>query len=225
MPKRKEPREPAASSENTLTGSQAPTTDEGSAEFKVEDRRHWVDEEGETESESEVAEEITPARPTVLDEYRNRAEEAEQRLLEYIEAFKQFKGEQEQVRGRLNRDIDRKVALKFGGLVAELLETLDDLDRALSHADSIPEATSIAEGLLLARKGFLSALERHGVEQVSPDDDPFDPNIAEAVRVDPVDAAERNGVVTETLRPGYRLDDHVIRPARVAVGRHTETGS
>ena len=45
------------------------------------------------------------------------------------------------------------------------------------------------------------------------------------MRVDPVDDAEQDGVVTETLRPGYRLGDNLIRPARVAVGRHVASGS
>ena len=58
------------------------------------------------------------------------------------------------------------------------------------------------------------------MERLAPCASKFDPNEAEAVRVDPVDDPERDGCVTETLRPGYRMGDLVIRPARVAVGRH-----
>ena len=75
------------------------------------------------------------------------------------------------------------------------------------------------EGVALARDRFLASLDRHGVEKVDPAGEEFDPNTSEAVRVDPVDEAERDGTVTETLRPGYRLGEHVVRPARVAVGR------
>ncbi len=49
---------------------------------------------------------------------------------------------------------------------------------------------------------------------------PFDPNEAEAVRVDAVDTPEKDDTITEILRPGYRLGDRVLRAARVAVGRH-----
>jgi len=183
-------------------------------EIKVTDRRHWAV-EGADEEEAE-----TPStRPTVIDEYRQRTEAAETKLQEYIEAHKQFRTEQEAVRVRLTRDIERRVDLKFGEMVRELLETVDNLDLALNHVDGVPEASPLAHGVRLARDRFLSTLERNGVEKISPDDQPFDPNEAEAVRVDPVQDKDQDGRVTETLQPGYRLGDCLIRPARVAVGR------
>ncbi|MEN8196388.1 MAG: nucleotide exchange factor GrpE, partial [Pseudomonadota bacterium] len=63
-------------------------------------------------------------------------------------------------------------------------------------------------------------LERHGVEKVDPRGEEFDPNEAEAVRVDPVGDPAMASMVTEVLRPGYRLGERIIRPARVAVGHH-----
>jgi molecular chaperone GrpE len=205
----------------TIEPEAAPATGEGGngedavEEFRVEDRRHWqhVEESGE-------AEEAAPARPSVLDEYRQRAEEAEQKLLEYIEAFKKHQSDQEQVRVRLARDVDRRVDLKFGELVGELLETMDDLDRSLEHVKDVPEAAPLAEGVAIARDRFLATLQKHGVEQISPQGEPFDPHEAEAVRVDPVESSADDQRVTETLQPGYRLGDRVIRAAKVAVGRH-----
>ena len=52
-----------------------------------------------------------------------------------------------------------------------------------------------------------------------PADEPVDPHESEALRLDPVDSEDAAGKVTETMRPGYRLGDQLIRPARVAVGR------
>ena len=156
----------------------------------------------------------------MIDDYRERTEAAEGKLQEYIEAFKGFKKEQEEFRGRLNRDVDRRVDLQFGGLVEELLEAMDNLDLALEHVNEVPEAQPLARGVELARKRFLEALERHGVEKLDPRGEEFDPNEAEAMRVDPVADPEMSGKVTDVLRPGYRLRDRVIRPAQVAVGRH-----
>jgi len=185
-------------------------------EFRVEDRRHWA---AEDRAEDDGAPE-TPRQPTMLDEFRQRAEAAERQLQEYIEAFKRFRADHEEFRERLHRDVERKVELKFGELVNELLESMDDLDLALEHANRVPEAEPLAQGVELARRRFLAALERHGVTQLFPDGEEFDPNEAEAVRIDAVDDAERNHKVTETIRPGYRLGDRVIRAARVAVGRY-----
>jgi molecular chaperone GrpE len=194
-------------------------------EFRVEDRRHWAGASSADEPGDDAGAGAAPARPSLIDEYRAKTEQAEQRLQEYIDAFKSFKDEQEQVRLRLDRDVDRKVRLKFGGLVADMLEAWDDLEIALGHARPEGEAQPLVEGLRIASKRFLAALERHGVSRMDLDGEPFDPNVAEAVRMDPVESEDRNGVVTETLRPGFRIDDHVVRPARVAVGRHVAPGS
>jgi len=185
-------------------------------EYQVSDRRHWAD----TSRVDEDAEPSTPKQPTLLDEYRSRAEAAERQLQEYIEAFKRFKADHEEFRDRLSRDVDRKVDLKFGELIGELLESVDDLELALEHASQVPQAEPLARGVELARRRFLATLERHGVTQFSLDGEEFDPNEAEAVRIDPVGSADQNETVTETVRPGYRLGDRVIRAARVAVGRH-----
>lgn len=187
-------------------------------EFRIEDKRHWMagEEAGEGREEAEE-----PRRPTLLDEYENRAVEAERQLQDYIAAFKSFKQEQEQFRDRMNRDVDRRVELKFSELLTELLASMDDLDRALAHMEQVPQARPLIDGVSMVRRRLLDALQRHGVEEIVTDGEPFDPNKAEAMRVDAVTDEKRDGVVTETLQMGYRLGERVIRPARVAVGRYT----
>jgi len=184
-------------------------------EIRVEDKRHWA------RGASAEDEPATPPStvPSVVDEYRARAEAAEAKLQEYIAAFKQWQAEQEQTRLRLNRDTDRRADLRFAGLAGELLVLLDDLQLALGHARAVPQAAPLAQGIDLAVSRFLSALERSGIERIAPDGTPFDPTRDEALRVDPVDDPERDGTVTETLRPGFRLGETLVRPARVAVGK------
>jgi len=184
--------------------------------IKVEDRRHWAQEDQE-EDDSEP--EVPDTRPTIIDEYRQRAEQAETQLQEYIAAFKKVKNEQEQFRSRLQNDIDRKVELQFGGVVEELLEGVDELDLALSHVADVPEARELATGVELVRDRFLATLVKHGVERIDPAGEPFDPNLAEAIGMEPVDDESMDGKVTRTYRAGYLLGSRVLRPARVAVGK------
>lgn len=201
-----------------------PQMEEEAAPFRVEDRRHWArggdDGPDATDTESEPA----STRPSIIDEMQQRAETAERQLQEYIAAFKKSREDMEAARERLSRDVGRRVELQFGELVGDLLEAVDDLDRALSHVEGVDEAAPLAEGVGLARDRFLATLARHGIERIDCEDEEFDPNLAEAVRVDPVDPS-RDGRVTEILRPGYRLGDRVIRAARVAVGRAAEPSS
>jgi molecular chaperone GrpE (heat shock protein) len=217
------PRKP----EETERGSDPTREGNGEDAYRVEDRRHWTRGESETAGDGGTGEGgehdaggAGPRKPSLIEEYRQRTEAAESKLLEYIEAYKRHQAEQDDFRARLAQDIDRKVDLKFGSLVEALLQTVDDLDRALSHVASSHETASLARGVAMARDRFLSVLASHGVTPLVLDDVPFDPNEAEAVRIDPVDDPTRHNFVTETLQPGYRLGERILRPARVAVGRH-----
>ena len=129
-----------------IDGGNGESTENGADEFRVQDRRHWVDESRLEEAEEASEEEAgVPKQPSLIGEFRERAESAEKKLQEYIEAFKSFRNEQDDFRARLTRDVDRRVALKFGELVGELLESMDDLDRALQHASGIAGAKPLAD--------------------------------------------------------------------------------
>ena len=183
--------------------------------IKVEDKRHWARDDLDEEADDEP----TSTVPTIIDEYRQRAEAAETKLHEYIEAFKASQAEQDQFRERLNRDVERRVSLQFSGLVGELLESIDNLDLALSHAEGIPEAKPLADGVAMVRSQFLASLTRQGVEQIQPEGEEFDPEVAEALSLVPVQDPSQNNRVLQTMRPGYRMGDQVVRPARVVVGK------
>jgi len=184
-------------------------------EFTVKDRRHWTHDAPAGDPAAG-----TPARPGILDEYRQRAEAAERKLHEYIEAFRVHQQEQEAFRERLQRDVERRADLRFTELVGELLPLLDDLELSLAHVGGVEAARPLAAGVTMARDRFLEALARRGVERLCPDGEPFDPERAEAVRVDPVGELQRDGMVLETLQAGYRLGKRVLRAARVVVGRY-----
>jgi molecular chaperone GrpE len=98
-------------------------------------------------------------------------------------------------------------------LAKELLPALDNLDRALEAAD---QNDPLLQGVRLVREELSAGLARVGIESFSPTGEIFDPALHEAVVHQPVDGAT-SGTVAEVYQPGYRLRDHVIRPARVVV--------
>lgn len=162
--------------------------------------------------------EIVPAAE--FEAMRARAETAEGKLYDFAAALNQFKAEQEKVRARLERDIAAKVETRFATLVADLLEAVDDLDRALEHARGIPPAEPIVQGLEMARDRFVAMLLKNGVERLDLEGTPFDPNEAEALALETVTDAALDGRVVRIVLPGYRIGARVIRPARVIVGRN-----
>jgi molecular chaperone GrpE len=119
----------------------------------------------------------------------------------------------------VERDLEKRVATKFGDLVSALLESLDDLDRAIETGSQVAAAAPFVQGVGIVRDRFLADLQRAGVERIEPAGEAFDPNVAEAVGFAPVKDPDQADAVAQVVRAGYRLGDRVIRPARVLVGR------
>jgi molecular chaperone GrpE len=171
-------------------------------------------------AEFEDAEPQVPAvDPEEFEALRVRAEGAERKLREIQGTFMAAKAELEATRARLERDLDRKVEIKFASLVTDLLESADDLDRAIEHGRTMRAAAAVIEGVSLARDRFLAALSKAGLERIDPSGEPYDPNVAEAAGTVPVTDPAAHDTVVQLTRVGYRLAGRVIRPARVLVGQ------
>ena len=96
-----------------------------------------------------------------------------------------------------------------------ILPALDALERALEAADD--DSGPLAQGVELVHRELAGALTRAGVDAYDPVGDPFDPSWHEAVGTRPAEDGGA-GTIVETLDRGYRLDQQVLRPARVVVG-------
>ena len=118
-----------------------------------------------------------------------------------------------QKRARAQAEIDRQYAIS--ALASDLLNVIDDLERAIEAARAAGQ-TTIVDGLELVRKKFLDALAKHGVEPIAALGQPFDPNLHEALAQQP-DATKPDHTVVAELTRGYRLRDRVLRPSRVAI--------
>src|SRR3954449_3559749 len=112
---------------------------------------------------------------------------------------------------KASRDGMRRVA-------GELLPALDDFERALAHAEAEEGDAEhhLTAGIRLVQLKMIDALRRTGIEPFSPQGEPFDPHLHEAVAQQPVEGTEP-GTVIEVVQNGYRLGDDVLRPARVVV--------
>lgn len=120
---------------------------------------------------------------------------------------------------RAEQDVEkaRKFALeRFAG---ELLPVVDNLERALESTAGEDEALKpIAEGVELTLKSFLDALGKFNVEVVSPDGEPFDPNLHQAMSMVENPDVEPNTVIA-VMQKGYTLNGRLIRPAMVMVSK------
>lgn len=135
------------------------------------------------------------------------AKENEQKYLYLYADFENFK----------KRAVkERSDIMKFGweGVATELLQVLDNLERALHHAKPDGDQ-ALTEGLKMVVQQFHSSLEKSGVTPVKTIGESFNPEIHEAVAQTPSDLPE--GKIVEEHQKGYTLHGRLLRPSRVVV--------
>lgn len=115
---------------------------------------------------------------------------------------------------------ERAELVKFGAerLLVELLDLVDNFDRALSIDLTAENMMSFKEGLSLNRSEFHKLLSRFGVTALDSEGQPFDPNLHEALSSEETDRLPP-GHITQVFKKAYKLHDKLIRPAQVVVAK------
>ena len=157
----------------------------------------------------ETAAEPEAEAPEQVDELAEAMRERD----EYLDALQRSQAEFANYRKRVARDQASLVARAAERLVNELLPVLDDLERALEAANEHEEA-KLEEGVRLVHRSLAAALAKEGLQEIETEG-AFDPHTQEALLSQPSD--QKEGSVIQVLQKGYRLGDHVLRPARVVV--------
>jgi molecular chaperone GrpE len=135
----------------------------------------------------------------------------------YLELAQRTQADFENYRKRAAKDAAGAGERAKAGLVRELLPVLDNLERALATADG--DSSSVVEGVRLVRADLVGVLERSGVESFDPAGEPFDPTVHEALSTRPAPEGTSPGIVMDVVEKGYRLNETVLRPARVVVSQ------
>jgi molecular chaperone GrpE len=118
-----------------------------------------------------------------------------------------------QKRSKQQADSDRAYAV--GSLAKDLLDSLDNLSRAID-ALRASGAEGVTSGLDMVQKQLLENLAKHGVEPIAALGEPFDPNLHDAILQQP-SADHPEGTVVGEMSKGYKIRDRVLRPSKVAV--------
>jgi molecular chaperone GrpE len=138
---------------------------------------------------------------------------------EYLASWKRATADYQNLRRRLQSDIDAAVAREKAALLGDLLLVLDYLDMALATPVATTEGKTLQAGVLATRTALLGALEREGVRPL-PEGGRFDPAVHACVaREESID--REPGEILATLRRGFTIDGRILRPAQVRVAGKT----
>ncbi len=203
-----------------MSDRQHPSDKEQEIPVKVVDRRWWVNQDpaaagGDTPPPP-------PRKPSYVEDLEQQLADKDRQLQDAIVKYRQAAAEYDESRLRLRREIAKDVERGRREILADLLEVVDNLDRALDAAASgtSPDAQqALRQGVEMVRRQFLSKLEGFGVRRIDSDGQPFDPALHEAISTVPAASPEQDGTVVGVVRHGYRIGDDVLRPASVAVAK------
>ena len=188
--------------EETLDEAPEQSTD-NTAEAEAQENA----EKAETADKAEEAEEMDP-----LEKAQKEIEELKTQLLYKVAEFDNYR----------KRTLKERAELILNGgekFITSILPIIDDMERAIENGAKTEDPEVLREGMTLIHQKFMKILEAQGVSKIETQDADFDTDVHEAVAMVPGMDDDKKGKVIDCLQQGYKLNDKVIRHAKVAVGQ------
>jgi molecular chaperone GrpE len=124
----------------------------------------------------------------------------------------------ENFKKRMQREKDEYCKFATSGILEEIIPVMDNLDLALTHGRQNSACKELVTGVEMTQNIFLETMKKHGLEQISELNVPFDPNVHEALG-QIVDNDLEENTVCQMMQKGYMLKERLLRPAKVMVSR------
>ena len=152
-------------------------------------------------------------------EEKDPLEKAQDEIAELKDKWLRSVAEFENYRKRTLKE--RTELILNGGekFITAILPVVDDMERAIENGAKTDDPAVLREGMELIYQKFLKTLESQGVSRIETENADFDTDVHEAVAMVPGMGDDKKGKVIDCLQKGYKLNDKVIRHAKVAVGQ------
>ena len=198
--------------------------------MKEEEKNHLEEEDTQKEEEivepenSESAENSegsenadnseTPETPEEKDPLEAAQEEIEQLKTQILYKTAEF----DNYRKRIMKEKAEIILNGSAGVITDILPVIDDLERCIANSAKSEDFSALKEGIELIFNKLMHTLEQKGLEKISPKNEPFDTDFHEAIAMIPAPSEDLKGKVLDCAIDGYKLNDKVLRHAKVAVG-------
>jgi molecular chaperone GrpE (heat shock protein) len=195
-------------------------SDERDEQVRVVDRRWWAREAG-----TDQPEQPSSTKPTYVDLEKRLADV--RRSYGRASPISGSKSKSSISRGRAAADVAKDIERGRRALLADFLDVLDNLDRALTASRDAGDSAdgtrtgTLVRGVELVREQFRQKLQAAGVTPIAALGSPFDATQHDAVSMAPVDDSSQDGIVVAVVKEGYAVGNEILRPASVVVGKIT----
>lgn len=191
------------------------TQENHNVEEEMAKQEETVTENAEQQAAAEVAEEQQEVADPVMQELETAKATIEEQKDKYLRLSAEFDNYRK-------RTLKEKAELiKNGGekAISAILPILDDLERALQNMQKADDVKAMYEGIDLIYQKFLKGLSQEGLQKMEPVGEVFDTDYHEAVALVPAPSEDQKGKVLDCVQTGYKLNDKVIRHAKVVVAQ------
>ena len=165
-----------------------------------------------TSEDAEASAEDTEEEKDPLEKVQEEAAELKDKWLRSVAEFDNYR----------KRTLKERAELILNGgekFITAILPVLDDMERAIANGEKTDDPEVLREGMLLIYQKFMKTLEAQGVSKIETENADFDTDVHEAVAMVPGMGDDKKGKVIDCLQQTYKLNDKVIRHAKVAVGQ------
>ena len=168
---------------------------------------------------SNVEADADPETGAVEESIEQQLEQAQAMIKEYWEQILRLKAEIENNRKRSVRDVENAHKYALRNFSESLLPIVDSMELAQKAAEAENASLeSIIEGTELTMNMFIQVLEKHGIQELDPIGEPFDPEQHQAISMVEDESVESNTVIN-VMQKGFMLNDRLVRPAMVVVSK------
>jgi len=182
-----------------------------------------VDQVESSVNEADLAEEISEASAQQGAEPAELLALAQARIDELTHELSEQKlrtaAEVQNIRRRAEQDVEKAHKFALDKFAQELLPVVDSLERAIDACQAEDEATvALRQGVEMTLSLFLNSVAKFNLEPVNPMEQPFDPELHQAISMVDVPNMAANTVVS-VMQKGYTLNGRLVRPAMVVVAK------
>ncbi|MGN1400740.1 MAG: nucleotide exchange factor GrpE [Bacillus sp. (in: firmicutes)] len=172
----------------------------------------------ETKTEEELQQEEVSAEEQKLQGLKEENEKLAAKIEEMENRYLRLQADFDNSRRRSRLDLEAAQKYRVQSLAGDLIEALDNFERALAVQSESEETKNMRQGLEMVYKSIVEALKKEGVEAIEAVGKDFDPNFHQAV-MQVSDEAYQSNEVVEEFQKGYILKDRVLRPSMVKVNQ------
>lgn len=179
-----------------------------------------VNEKTQQDTEETVdTQEQTPEDNTKEPTEEDKIKQYEEQIAELKDKYLRQAAEFDNYRKRIIKEKSELILNGGENVINSLLPVIDDFERALANIEKSEDTETLKTGVELIYQKLLKALEANGLKAIETNNADFDTDFHEAVAMIPAPSDDFKGKVVDCVQKGYKLNDKVIRHAKVAVGQ------